>query len=306
MMCDFPEYSIEGKLGLSVVHQYWAHATIYCEDESHETFYDRLIRRIIPNIKDCLIVCLGGKSEILKALKTSKNKTSMPEIFIVDKDYDDFVGDLGRNKYKNLIYLRKHSIENYLSQIDAVLEIALEQKSGSKITRFMALQKMANHTEYYDKLVKQLIKIGRYYIVARKNNIPVKTSKISCSDIYLESNNAWPLPTDEWIDQYIEEFRKQCESNHEWLLQEDFLENELSNAFIAKDTPWGVLPEIDHVVGKHLLGGVIRYVDYCMDTKIIELKDVELYTRLVSYINTDQFEYLRSDILGVAPMLVKK
>ena len=306
MTGDFPEYSEEGKLWLSIVHQYWAHAVFYFEDESHEIFYERLIRRIIPNVKDFLVVCLGGKSEIYKAIKSPSNEMSIPGIFIVDKDYDDFTGELGRNRRENLIYLRRHSIENYLAQFDAVLEVILEQKAGTGIAKFDACQKISNSAKYYSKLSERLQKIGRYFLVARKNGIPVRTSKISCSEIYRDSDAAWPLPTDEWIDEYVAEFKGKCALDHEWLLQEDVMKVQLSDAFTGADTPWGNLPIDHHIVGKHLVGGIIRYMDSCFETKLLEMKDVELYTRLASHIDTTELEYLKDEILQVAPMLVSQ
>lgn len=304
MRSDFPEYSEEGKLGLAILHQYWAHAVLYCEDESHEVFYERLIRRIIPNAKDFLVVCLGGKGEILKAIKRVNCTSSIPEVFIVDKDYDDFTGDLGRNSYKNLIYLRKHSIENYLAQIDALLEIVLEQKAATGLAKYSARQMISNSAEFYSSLSERLIYIGRYFVVARKNGVLVKTSKISGVEIYRDSNLAWPLPTDEWVAEYIVKFKEKCAFNHEWLLQDDVMQVQLSAAFEAINTPWGNLPIDDHVVGKHLVGGVIRYMDSCFKTDLLGMRDVDLYTRLASHIDITELTYLKTDILQAAPTLV--
>jgi len=303
MRSDFPEYSEEGKRGLAILHQYWANAVFYCEDESHEVFYERLIRRIIPNAKNFLVVCLGGKGPILKAIKSTEDASPIPEVFIVDKDYDDLTGDLGRNAYDNLIYLRRHSIENYLTQINALLEIAVEQKATSGISMYSAHQKIADSHKFYSHLMERLIYLCRYFLVARKNGVKVRTSKISCSEIYENSDSSWPLPPDEWLEEYIAEFSDKCMLDHEWLLQDGVIQVQLADAFKATDTPWGNLPIDHHVVGKHLMGGLVRYIDNCLETELLKMKDAELYTRLAVHIDTTDLGYLRSDILRVVPAL---
>ena len=305
MKDDFPEYSEEGKLGLVLLHQYWAHAAFYCEDECHEIFYERLIRKIIPNIKDFFVVCLGGKSEIIKALKRADWKPPIPEIYIVDKDYDDFDSHFNAAAYRNLIYLRKHSIENYLAQFNAILEVILEQKATSGTSRFLARKQIEDSSLFYSSLQDRLIKIGRYFIVARKNGVRVKTSKISCDEIYKDSDEGWPLPTDEWESKYIADFKNACTYAHDWLLNDDTLSTQLSQAFDTENSPWGILSPSDHIVGKHLLGGVIRYMDSQFKTKLQELKDAELYTRLTSHIEINDLDYLKYDILKIAPEIIR-
>lgn len=303
-MSDFPEYSTEGKIGLAVINADWASAVFYCEDDLHETFYDRLIKRIIPEIKPYYVVCMGGKSEVLKIAKNDDEIPSVTEICIVDKDYDDLLDEIVSGSARKLIYLKRHSIENYLSQKEAIVNISIECRAKNYLSRSEIQTKTNDYEKFNEKIIDRLIEIGRYFIVARKNHVEIETSKTSSEDIYKDSEPIFPLPSDNWLNSYTAKFSDSCALRHYWLNDTSVLSGALSEAFQNKHSDFASLQPADHVVGKHLLGGMLRYFSKRLDVNLLKIDPVELYTRLASHISISDLSYLRSAILNINPKLV--
>jgi Protein of unknown function (DUF4435) len=304
-MSDFPEYSTQGKIGLAVLHAHWASAVFYCEDDLHEAFYDRLIKRILPDIKPYFVVCLGGKSEVLKVAKTKDKVPSVTEICIIDKDYDDLLEEIKSDTPVKLIYLRKHSIENYLSQKEALVTIAIECRAKNYISRNEIEDLLSDFQNFSNKLVNKLVEIGRYFILARKYRVEIQTSKTPSNDIYLNASPIFPLPTDLWFNCYKSKFSDACARSHDWLNDSNLLQASLQDAFQNKYTEFSLLEPADHVVGKHLLNGFLRYIGVRFKVNLLDIDPVELYTRLVSHISISDLSYLRTEVLNVDSKLVQ-
>lgn len=303
-MSDFPEYSIQGKIGLAVINADWASAVFYCEDDLHEAFYHRLIKRIIPEIKPYYVVCLGGKSEVLKIAKIDDEVPSVTEICIVDKDYDDLLEEVASHTTQKLIYLKKHSIENYLSQKEALVSIAIECRARNYISTNEIEKLIDDFQKFNDKLVDVLIEIGRYFIVARKHRIKIETSKTPSDDIYNDADPIFPLPADLWLDSYKGKFSNACALDHDWLNDSSVLQSVLSEVFLNKYSEFALLEPADHIVGKHLLSGLLRYINARFNVDLLDIDSVELYTRLASHISISDLTYLRTEILNINSKLV--
>lgn len=302
MRSDFPEYSTEGKAGLAVLNAYWATAAFYCEDDLHEAFYERLISRIIPDIKPFYVVCVGGKSEVFKIAKRDDLIDSITEICLVDKDYDDLINEMSNIENGKLIYLRRHSIENYLAQIEAILAIAVEQKAATGASKHSLQQMLGDWNLYISKLADALLEVGRYFVVARKLRIPLQTTKISCDEIF--GSDTEIFPNQDWIESYKQKFMNACELDHAWLNDANCLSLHLADAYNTPFMPWGSLVATDHLVGKHYLGGLLRYVNSMTGATVLDIDAIELYTRLAAHISISDLAYLRSEILRVAPQAV--
>lgn len=302
-MSDFPEYSFHGKIGLAVINSDWASAVFYCEDELHEAFYDRLIKRIVPEIKPYYVVCMGGKSEVLKVAKSDDQIPSVVEICIVDKDYDDILGEVKKVKFDKLIYLQRHSIENYLPQKEALINIAVECRAKEYLSKKDIENLMSDFEIFNTKLIEALVEIGRYFVVARKNRINIQTSKMPCDDIYTNVEEIFPVPNQDWFDSYKEKFLDTCNIKHDWLTDPITLSSNLAAAFLNVNPLQTQLPAADHVVGKHLLGGFLRYINSRFNINLLEIDPVELYTRLASHISISDLLYLRAEILRIEPKL---
>lgn len=303
-MSDFPEYSMQGKIGLAVINSDWASAVFYCEDELHEAFYDRLIQRVMPEIKPYYVVCLGGKSEVLKIARIDDEVPSVTEICIIDKDYDDLLDEMAAHTPKKLIYLKKHSIENYLSQKEALINIAIECRARNYMSRKEIENLVDDFEKFNGKLIDILVEIGRYFIVARKNRVEIETSKIPSDVIYKDADPIFPLPTDLWFNSYKVKFSDACALEHDWLNDSSVLPDVLLGAFQNKSSEFALLEPADHVVGKHLLSGLLRYISTRFNVNLLEIDPVELYTRLASHICISDLSYLRAKILNIDSKLV--
>ena len=74
---------------------------------------------------------MGGKAKVLAhAMDPVNKKRARRSIYIVDKDFDDLLGH--KVARKNVFYLDRYCIENYLFEEDAVLQIAVESNPKRK------------------------------------------------------------------------------------------------------------------------------------------------------------------------------
>lgn len=300
MIDEFPEYTLEGRLGLVFIHADWASAAIYCEDARHEVFYERFVKRLFPSAPDFLVVCLGGKSEIKKAARRKDANSPIPEIYIIDKDFDDIIGGINAYISDGVISLRHHSVECYLAQWDAILEVALEELHDRGKGRAQLMAKLKERVRFEFLLREILLEFTKHFCVARKNMVSVQTSKMSAEDLYLNANKSWPLPVT--LGEYKTLLLSKCTMpKNEWLAQPGQLPSELARSLTAKEQPWGKLPNEAHIVGKHLLAGFLLYADEMLGTSLYDMPDTKLYTRLITHINVDSFGYLRAEISSRLP-----
>ena len=288
---------------MSIVNGYWANAAVYCEDELHEAFYERLFHRLFPGRNDFYVKCLSGKGDVLK-LARKRTVLDIAQIFVIDKDYDDLVGELSINaSVPGVVYLRRHSIENYLASFDAIIQVALEEQVKEKMTLIQYRPLISDKETFAFELLQQLESLCRYFAVARKNQIPFKSSKVSSSEVYAGADLKFPLPSDAWISSYISSFKETCGGYHEWILEEVQLAQSLADAYVAKDKPWANLSPADHVVGKLLLAGLLRYIDGRLGSRLLDMPDNQLFTRIAAHLDITPLSYLKDEIVRIAPDL---
>ena len=241
----------------------------------------------------------------MKVAKTEDRVSSVTEICIIDKDYDDLLEEIKSDTLGKVIYLKKHSIENYLSQKEALVTIAIECRAKNYISRKEIENLLSDFQIFSNKLIDKLVEIGRYFIVARKHRVEIQTSKTPSDDIYLDASSIFPLPTDLWFNSYKGKFSNACACSHDWLNDSSLLPVVLLDAFQNKYTEFSSLTPADHVVGKHLLSGFLRYIGTRFNVNLLDIDPVELYTRLASHISISDLSYLRTEILKIDSKLVQ-
>ena len=126
----FPRYSARGKLSRDVFVDAYNDVMVYFEDVGYEEFYKRLLRVVVPSLAISDIFCVGGKTELFKELRRTEKIVAKPQLFIADLDFDDLFVGLGSER--NLVYLRKYSIENYWVEPSIFYELIVAEKKGQK------------------------------------------------------------------------------------------------------------------------------------------------------------------------------
>lgn len=120
----FPEASLAFLKGQDLLYKQFNTIDVYVEDTGKEQMYYNILSRLLPGVKLAKIFSLGGKTNVINEAK--KNQRSKKKIYIVDLDFDDVLGI--EEPIRNLIYLERYSIENYLVEKHAFYEQIREKK----------------------------------------------------------------------------------------------------------------------------------------------------------------------------------
>lgn len=120
---SLPKRSSKAVLGLEVLWSQFNDISFYIEDEDQQNFYLCILRNFFPKIKISKIFPLNCKDNVIEEAKKTRSKK---KVFIVDLDFDEICNR--KLRLKNLFYLNKYSIENYLIDKKAIHEIIKEDK----------------------------------------------------------------------------------------------------------------------------------------------------------------------------------
>lgn len=115
-----PTRSQDAMAALDVFYDEFNDVHFFVEDEDQENLYEIILRRMFPELKIARIFPLGGK----KAVLDHSLQISARSVYIVDKDFDDLLG----NKVQRpmLFYLERYCIENYLIDYNSTVEVIIE------------------------------------------------------------------------------------------------------------------------------------------------------------------------------------
>lgn len=131
---SFPKKGENYLLGQDIIWSQFNDINFYVEDIDQENFYFQVLNKLFPTIKINRIFPLGGKDLVIKEAKKSlRNKK---KVFILDLDFDEILNK--KESTKNLFYLRKYSIENYLIDSTAISELIREENPKIKSTELRA------------------------------------------------------------------------------------------------------------------------------------------------------------------------
>ena len=126
---SFPKRGENYLLGQDILWSQFNDINFYVEDVNQENFYFQVLKKLFPSIKLNRIFPLGGKDNVItQATKSLKNNK---KVFILDLDFDEILNR--KENIKNVFYLKKYSIENYLLDSDAIFELIREENPKIKI-----------------------------------------------------------------------------------------------------------------------------------------------------------------------------
>jgi hypothetical protein len=142
----------------------------YVEDIEQENFYLVVLRKLFPEIKINRIFPRGGKEPVLvEARKSLKNKN---KVFILDLDFDEILNK--KVSLKNVFYLKKYSIENYLIEKEAILEFIKEENTKIKTVELKKLDLL----QFYKECHHLLSNLTTNFLLINKFELGVNYLKI--------------------------------------------------------------------------------------------------------------------------------
>lgn len=289
---DEYNYSAEAKAAGDLFASDLATHIFYVEDSSAEIFYERLFLRMFPKLKDYSVVCLHGKSNVVKKSQQARRK-NLEYVFLVDKDFDDLLS----GPQPGLTYLDRYSIENYLADLEAAISVLVEEIPQGKTARDLK-RECLDYAEFRENLEARLIEITRYFAVVRRFEIDLASTKISFDEMIKDASEWHPIPTPEWLAAYRSKVLEES-----GLLEVD-LDIELAKAF----EPSPAFPDVAefvayHIPGKHLLPGILRYLGIRANFDFSKLNKA-LYVRLLNHVSAEIFGVLKIRLLRGHPDLL--
>ena len=185
-MFGFPELTSSFLLGQDLFYQQFNNINFYVEDTEQENLYYQILKKLFPNIDFEKIFPLNGKDNVQDAAR--ENINCKDKVYIVDLDFD---GILGSKLYlKNLFYLERYSIENYLYDKESVWEIIKEKNPKLKDSDINAIVD-------FDILKSQwkpaFEKLSALFLIIHKYGLPDSYYGIECYRDYIIEDNELSL-----------------------------------------------------------------------------------------------------------------
>lgn len=143
-LSDIPSRSQDGLAALDLFYIGFNDINFFVEDADHENLYEVIFRKAFPEHRISRIFPLGGKSAVLSHAEKSTNNNKN-NIYVLDKDFDDFLGKIVSKK--NIYYLDRYCIENYLMESNAICELVVEhhpRKKRAEISNSLNVEEILN------------------------------------------------------------------------------------------------------------------------------------------------------------------
>lgn len=177
-MFGFPELTNSFLLGQDLFYQQFNKVNFYVEDTEQENLYYQILKNLFPNIDFDKIFPLNGKDNVQDAAR--ENLNCKDKVYIVDLDFDDI---LGKKIYlRNLFYLERYSIENYLCNEESVWELIREKNPKLKNSDINSIVDF-NVLKYQWKHAFE--KLNALFLIINKYSLPDSYYGIECYRDYI-------------------------------------------------------------------------------------------------------------------------
>lgn len=161
---SIPKKSTKYYLGEAVVRSQFNEVQFYFEDRDQQELYYSIMKKLFgEKIKFDKIFITNGKENAYELLKKHKNNNK--KIFILDKDFDDLLRTK-RRSVKNLFYLDRYCIENFLIEEDALIwTILFNKPTLNRVSLNLA------YNNIMTDLMTDLQLLTSYFFLAKKLRI---------------------------------------------------------------------------------------------------------------------------------------
>lgn len=213
----FPERSSEGKAALDIFYSGFNDVNFYVEDEDQENLYYEILKRKFPDVKFEKIFPLGGKKNVISHAKDPQNSQIANKlIYILDKDFDDFLGIKVQDT--RIFYLERYCIENYLIDEYAIANVILETHPKIKLNDILSNIAMQ---DWEFNTVSHLTYLFVIFFCVQKLGLGIKNCDGKPEE-YAKSPRIWEVDTDK-IQGYLELVLASCSGMS---MRKEFLDNQ--------------------------------------------------------------------------------
>jgi hypothetical protein len=170
MQSMIPQYSEDGKTAIPAVAGTAYDLFVFFEDTGAEDLYEGILEKLGVNLTEVRVVCLSGKSSLLAHREQTDPLLRRKILYVVDKDFDDLLGELQR--FKDVYYLERYSIENYLLEDTALLELANEERPKWRRTN----EGRINLPQFVAAILPTMSNLAGLYLIAQEFNLPISNT----------------------------------------------------------------------------------------------------------------------------------
>jgi len=182
-MIGVPSWSDDGLSSRDIFFGVFNDVDFYVEDEEQENLYLEIFGKLFSNLRIDQIFPLGGKINVISHANDEINsRNGRVLIYVVDKDFDDLLGAKVSNK--NVFYLSKYCIENFLIEEDSLIEVAVEAQPKKKRA---VISEELGFAQFIDEIIADLDLLFRLFFLVQKFDLGLKNC--NCSPEYFSIKN---------------------------------------------------------------------------------------------------------------------
>ena len=195
---QIPTRSSAALSALDIFYTNFNEVNFYVEDIEQENLYFAILKKHFPAIIFSKIFPLGGKSAVLAHAKNPINKKSKTKnIYIVDQDFDHLLGRV--EKIKNVFYLERYCIENYLIEADAIVEVIIENNPKLKSSDIVDALGLVG---FFDQINLSLKELFILFYAAQLFQLEIENCAIK-PEKFCNTKSRWKIDEDR-----VNEYRK--------------------------------------------------------------------------------------------------
>lgn len=244
---QLPSRSLAGKAALDIFYSDFNEVNFYVEDDDQENLYEEILRKTLPQVKFKKIFPLGGKVPVLKHAANKDNEFLDKKcIYIVDKDFDDFLGKVEQDK--RLFYLERYCIENYFLEEQAIVNVLIETYPKKKA---FDIQNQLNLPTFFTEISSVLTPLFTYFLYVQKLELGIKNCDCKPEEYSMSSKN-WCVDTIK-IAQYWDQVQLEAAHQHKTQLLMESIND--FKGYVDGTTNYNKL-----ISGKFLIALLFHYV----------------------------------------------
>ncbi len=190
---SIPQLSQSYLSGQDIFWSQFNEVNFYIEDTEQENLYLVILSKLFKDLRFLKIFPLNGKQNVINEAKINSGNRS--KIYIVDKDFDDLHNII--INIDNLFYLDRYCIENYLYEIDALVELVIEEAPTYKKEAILAKY---SFKDVIERLENELAYLFALLFIVQTYDIEIKNTSYSIAR-FTDDRNKFILSSKK-IDEY--------------------------------------------------------------------------------------------------------
>jgi hypothetical protein len=185
---DIPVRSQSGMAALDIFYSDFNDVNFYVEDDSQENLYYEVFRKLFKEARIARIFPLGGKCQVFAHATAESNKIiTCFRVYVVDRDFDFLLGN--EFEHPNVFYLDRFCIENHLIEMEALIEVVIEnypKKKRDQVGAGLQLDKRM------DGIFKSLRPLFTIFLCAQSLDLSIRNCS-SPPEAFCEPKRLWDL-----------------------------------------------------------------------------------------------------------------